>query len=120
VVGTEAAAAGPRPEPLDRFGIGHRHRHDILRRLDQRHIEQCCQPAAGADLSPRPLVLNGERIIVLDLDQSMAPGGDDDDPSDASRRLLPAVTGSSGWRTAEARLRSATCGSSGWSEAMTG
>ena len=49
-VGRQAAAGGPGPQPLDRLAGRHGDRDDVLRRLDQRDVEQRRQPAARLDL----------------------------------------------------------------------
>ena len=46
-VGRQAAPAGPAPQPLDRLARRDRHRHDVLRRVDQRDVQQRRQAAAA-------------------------------------------------------------------------
>src|SRR5262249_56636929 len=66
VVGGEAAARGPGPQPLDRLARGDRHRDDVLGRLEQADAEQVRRLAAGLDLGPGPVAVAGAALIGVE------------------------------------------------------
>ena len=66
--GRQAAAAGPGPQPLHLLGGGDGHRHDVVRRLRQRHVQQRRQPAARLDLGPGPGGVVGPGLAVGDAE----------------------------------------------------
>ena len=65
MIGAQAAATGPGPQSLDRFGRRGGDRHDILSRLDQRHVQQRRQSAAGLDFRARPLGVVGPPLLGI-------------------------------------------------------
>src|SRR5271166_5886140 len=58
----QAPARGPVPQAFDGLTGGHGHRHDVRGRLDERHVEQAREPAAGPDLGPGEIPVAGPSL----------------------------------------------------------
>src|SRR5262249_21740072 len=74
--GAQAAAAGPRTQPLDLLGGCDRDGHDVVGGLDQRDVEQGGQPAARLDLGPGPGGVVGPVLRVRDGELPSVHGPD--------------------------------------------
>jgi hypothetical protein len=51
----QATPRGPLAQPFDLVARGHSHGHDVLRGLNERHVQKTRQPAARLDLGPGPV-----------------------------------------------------------------
>ena len=67
----EAPTGSPLPQALDLVPRSHGHGHDVLRGLDERHVEQRREPTARLDLGTGPLGVVGpglpgiETVVLL-------------------------------------------------------
>lgn len=66
----ETAAGRPGAQPLHTLGRSDCHRHNILRRLYERNIQQRRQTATGFDLGARKVVVVRHSLAFVDLKPS--------------------------------------------------